>query len=408
MLLLLRLAARNLRRNRRRTLITLAAVAGGLALMIVTVNWANGMYQDMLRTAVASLAGHVVVQGEGYQAERDQDITVPEASEVASVLRARFPGATVVPRIFVDGLLLSPSGSVGLMATAVDPAFEPEVSEWADKVVEGTWLADDHDIVLGALAAESLAVGLGDKVVLMTQGREDVASQLFRVRGLLSTGAAEIDGSFALITVPAAQDLLELDDAVSQISVHLPDSRRSVRAAEEAAAALAGRPLEVMDWERALPEVVASVRLDANGTNLMVLVIGVIIAMGVLNTVLMSVLERVHEFGVLRAVGMKARQIRRLVLLEGLLLGVVAVIAGDLLGLLLTVPLLVWGVDLASIAGEQMSWGGVAVTTQTYAAIDWERFAIYSIVAVLLTVLASLYPAWKASRLEPVAAINHL
>ncbi len=406
--LLARLAVRNLTRNRRRTLITLAAVSGGLGLMIATVNWANGMYQDMLRTAVGTLAGHVVVQGEGYQAERDQAITVPEASRVAAVLQARFPNAVVLPRCFVDGLLTSPSGSAGIMATAVDPVLEPEVSDWADKVTEGTWLAGDQDIVLGALAADSLEVGLGDKVVLMTQGREDVVSRLFRVRGLLRTGATEIDGAFALITVPAAQDLLGLDDAVSQVSVHLPDGRGAKRAEREAGLALAGRPLEIMDWKRALPEVVASVRLDANGTNVMLFVIGVIIAMGVLNTVLMSVLERVREFGVMRAVGMKARQVRRLVLLEGLILGVVAVVVGDLLGLLLTVPLLVWGVDLASFAGDQMSWGGVAVTTQTYAEIDWVRFVAYSVMGVLLTVLASVYPAWKASRLHPVAAINHL
>jgi ABC-type antimicrobial peptide transport system permease subunit len=163
-----------------------------------------------------------------------------------------------------------------------------------------------------------------------------------------------------------------------------------------------------MDWKGALPEMVSSIQMDRNSNNLMLFVIGVILAMGVLNTVLMSVLERIHEFGVMRAVGMKARQVRRLVLLEGLLLGLIAVVAGDLLGLLLTVPLIVWGVDLSAFAGEQVSWGGVAQTAMTYAEIDWERFFVYSIVAVLLTVLASVYPAWKASRLEPVTAINHL
>jgi ABC-type lipoprotein release transport system permease subunit len=406
--LLLRLAARNLRRNRRRTLITLAAVSGGLALMIATVNWANGMYKDMIRAGVSMLAGHVVIQGEGYQEGREQDVVVPEATEVASVLRERFPGAIVVPRVFVDGLLTSPDGSSSLMATAVDPDLEPRVSDWSDKVVEGSWLADDRDIIVGRGVADSLKVGLGDKVVLITQGREDVASRLFRVKGVLRVGSDEIDGFFALITVPAAQELLEIGDAVSQVSVHLPDPSDSVRAAGEAATALAGRPLEVMDWKGALPEMVASIQMDRNSNNLMLFVIGVILAMGVLNTVLLSVLERIHEFGVMRAVGMKARQVRRLVLLEGLLLGLIAVVAGDLLGLLLTVPLIVWGVDLSAFAGEQVSWGGVAQTAMTYAEIDWERFLVYSIVAVLLTVLASVYPAWKASRLEPVTAINHL
>lgn len=406
--LLLRLATRNLLRNRRRTLITLATVSGGLGMMIGGNNWANGMYQDMIRTGVSTLAGHVVVQGEGYQAERDQGITVPEATLVATTLRDQFPGAVVVPRVFVDGLLTSSIGSSGLMAAAVDPVLEPQVSSWSEKIVNGQWLADDRDIVLGVVVADTLQVDLGDKVVLMTQGEAEVASRLFRVKGMFRTGSPEIDGFFAMITVPAAQQLLAIDDAVSQISVHLPDPRDAADATSAARAALAGRPLEIMDWKHALPEMVASIEMDRKSNNVMMLAIGVIVSMGVLNTVLMSVLERIHEFGVMRAVGMKAREVRRLVLLEGLLLGVVAVGVGDLLGLLITWPLAVWGVDLSSLAGEQMSWGGVAVTTMTYAEIDWDRLAIYSIVGVLLTVLASVYPAWKASRLAPVEAINHL
>lgn len=406
--LLLRLAARNLLRNRRRTLITLTTVSGGLALMIASNNWANGMYQDMIRTGVSTLAGHVVVQGEGYQSTRAQELTVPEATAVATTLRAQIPDAVVVPRLFVEGLLTSPAGSAGLLATAVDPALEPQVSTWEDKVVEGAWLAEERDIVLGAMVADTLKVGLGDKVVLMAQGGDEVKSRLFRVKGLLRTGSDQIDGAFALITVPAAQRLLEVDDRVSQLSVHLADPGDTRAATREATAALAGRPVEVLDWKHALPDMVASIEMDAKSNNVMMFAMGVIVAMGVLNTVLMSVLERIPEFGVMRAVGMKARQVRRLVLLEGLLLGLVAVAIGDALGMLITWPLAVWGVDLSSLAGEQMSWGGVAVATMTYAEVDWTRLVTYSVMGVLLTVLASVYPALKASRLAPVDAINHV
>lgn len=408
MSLLIRLATRNLLRNTRRTLITVTTVSGGLALMIAGNNWANGMYQDMIRTGVSTLAGHVVVQGEGYQAERSQGITVPEANAVTTALHDALPSAVVVQRLFVEGLLTSPAGSAGLMANAVDPLLEPRVSTWSEKVVEGGWLAEERDIVVGALVAETLQVGVGDKVVLMSQRDDEVKSRLFRVKGILRTGSSDIDGALALISVPAGQKLLEVDDRVSQVSVHLPDPRDTREATRVAAAALAGRPVEVLDWKHALPELVASIEMDAGSNNVMMFAMGVIVAMGVLNTVLMSVLERIHEFGVMRAVGMKARQVRRLVLMEGLMLGIGAVLLGDALGLLITWPLAVWGVDLSSLAGEQMSWGGVAVATMTYAEVDWERLVAYSIAGVLLTVLASVYPAWKASSLAPVDAINHL
>jgi len=137
-------------------------------------------------------------------------------------------------------------------------------------------------------------------------------------------------------------------------------------------------------------------------------VIGIIVAMGVLNTILMSVLERVREFGVMRAVGLRSSQVRRLILLEGLTMGVIAVVIGDLFGVLLTIPMMVWGVDLSAVAGEKMNLGGVAVDMHAYAVMDWNRFVIFSVVAVIMTVLASLYPAWKASTLEPVKAINSL
>ena len=409
MLLLLKLALRNLVRNRRRTVITLVAVAGGLALMNTTNNFAFGMYQDMIEVGVGTLAGDVVVQGDGYNEKREKEIVVPQAAAVAAELQAMFPDATVTSRVFLEGLVTSPTGSAGVALSGVQPEVEAPVSMWRDKVTEGAWLDDDdRGILLGGAVADSLGVDLGDKVVLMTQGKDEVVSRMFRVKGLVRTGSDDIDGAVALCTLAAAQQLLEQPDAASQVAVHLADSGQALTSARQAAAALSGRGLEIMDWKQAMPEMVESIELDAGSNNVMMFAIGIIVAMGVLNTVLMSVLERIHEFGVMRAVGLKDHQIRRLVLTEGLLLGLVAVVLGDALGALLSWPFMVWGIDMANFAGEQMSFGGVSISTDVYARMDWDRFISYSAVAVAMTVLASLYPAFKASSLKPVDALRHV
>jgi putative ABC transport system permease protein len=169
---LLRLSLRNLFRNRRRSLITISAVSGGIALFFATINLGAGSYEEMIEQGVSSLAGHVVVQGEGYQESRDARIFLEDATRIRAELHALFPEATIVSRIFLGGLLDSPTNSVGVALTGIEPAAEATVSDWEDKVVVGTWLDEDpNGILVGQGLAESLEVGLGDKLVLMAQGR---------------------------------------------------------------------------------------------------------------------------------------------------------------------------------------------------------------------------------------------
>ena len=408
-MLLLRLAWRNLARNRRRTAITVLAVAGGLGLMVTTNNFAFGMYQEMIETSVGTMAGDVVVQAAGYQADKDQEILVADASAVRTALESARPDAVVTTRIFADALLTSPTGSVGVALAGVVPDAERHVSMWRDKLTEGEWLGtDDRALLLGAAAARSLGVELGDKVVAMAQSNGEVSSRMFRVRGIVQTGSAEIDGAFAMGTLAATQALLGRPDAAHQLALHLPDAEGTADDAHAIADALARDDVEVLDWKRAMPEMVESIALDAGSSNLMMLVIGIIVGMGVLNTVLMSVLERVREFGVMRAVGLPDRSVRRLVLAEGLLLGVCAVALGDLLGLGLSWPLMHFGVDLSSMAGEQISWGGASSSTFVHARLDWNRLWWFSVAGVGMTILASLYPAHKASHLSPVDTLRHV
>jgi len=405
--MLLKLAARNLIRHLRRTLITAFAIAGGLSLMVVSITVGNGVYVEMLHQGITKQAGHVVVQHIGWQDDRERNQVVEHAPDVEEALLEVAPEGRVLSRTFLAGLLTSTTNAVGASVSGVQPSAEVAVTDWNEKVTEGEWLADDDDrgIVLGAGLARSLGVELGDKVVLMVQGDEDMESRLFRVRGVMETGSDDIDGFLAMAHIDATRELLPGTDPAHQVSLHL-ERDRSVQLAGLVTAPAGA---EVLTWKEALPDLVAYIQLDRSSNDFFMFIIGVIVTIGVLNTVLMSVMERFREFGVMLAVGMTPARLFGLVVLEGLLLGLVGTALGLLGGALLAYPLVLSGLDYsAMLGGENVDIEGVTVSMIIYGVYDWPRVAQYAVAAIFLTLASTLYPAIKASRLLPVEAMRHV
>jgi len=409
---MLQLALRNLWRNKLRTIITLLAISGGLSMIVMGNNLNHGMYQKLIRTGIATIAGHVVVQPEGWQKDPDAvERSIADADEVAATMQAAWPDTIVTQRTFLGGLLTSPNGSAGVGITAVQPDIEPTVSDWHTKVVEGEWLepGDKRGIIIGAKLAETLDVGLGKKVVLMGQGKDDVSSKLFRIRGILKTGSAQADGFLAIISVTAAQDFLEQPGAVSQISLHLPVTEQSDEALAAVTSALGGGAgLEILGWKEAVAEVYEFTRTDRRTNNWFMFIIGLIVALGIVNTILMSVMERIREFGVMLALGTPPLKLRRMILTEGLLIGVLGAALGMAFGGAMTYYLVETGIDYSEMIGESFDVAGVSIDTMIKAEWDWFSMSLYAAIAVVLSVLATVYPAWKAGALRPVDAMHHV
>lgn len=407
---LLKMALLNLGRNLRRTLITVTAISGGLSLMVFNDALSNGMYGELIGIGVSTMAGHVVVQAEGYQRDPEMQSLVTDAGRVDDVLQDSFPGERVVARMLVQGLLQSPRNAVGVVVNGVMPDREPQVSDWAEKVVLGDWLSgDDREILVGEGLAAALEVEPGDKIVLMAQGKEEVTSRMFRVRGLLRTGSADIDGSLAIAPLAALAGLLEAPGAAHQVSVHLADPRDTAAATARARAALADRPdLEVLSWQEALPDLTNFVIQDRNSARVFMLVIGLIVAMGVLNTVLMSVMERVRELGVMLALGVKPARVAGLILLEGAILGLLAAVLGVGLGLLMVWPAAVHGIDFSALMGQTVEVSGVSMASRVFPKADpWALF-VFALFAWIFTILSAIWPAVHAARLCPVDAMRHI
>lgn len=407
------IAARNLLRNTRRSLLTGAAIAFGVILILIMVGIQEGSYEDMIESGVSQLAGHVVVQDERYQSDPEVERVVQGASAIAQGLQQALPAATIAPRMQLGGLLVSPTSSVGAGLMGMDPAAEATIQKFDDQLVEGAWLeaSDTRGIVIGVAMADRLGVELGDKLVFMGQyGGDEMASRLFRVRGVFETGTAELDGFTALAHLEAAQELLGRGDVAHRVTVHLDDPHRTDEVRALVQERVDARGVVVLTWWEALPQISTLIQVDRVSGDVMLIILGIIVAMGALNTMLMSALERTREFGVMLAIGLKPGQVFRLVLTEGLVLGLAGAAAGLVLGLIALYPLVHYGFDYSAMmgGGQSAEMGGISLSTQIHAAYAPVRMGTYVLGAVVFATLAALYPAVHVARLEPVDAIHHV
>lgn len=404
---MLRLALRNLLRHTRRTLLTASAIAVGITMAILMWNLQAGVFSDMLAQAITSQAGHVVVQAEGWQAEREPELLVADATAVAKRMSDAVPGAPVSRRVFTGGLLVAPASSVGVAMRGIDPDVEASIDRFDDLITEGAWLSegDDRGLVIGDALAERLSVEVGDKVVFMAQppGADEMVSQLHRVTGLFHTGADAVDGSLVIATVEAAQKALQVDDAVHQLALHLDDPDDTPAALK----ALGGVPgAEVLPWDRAVPDILGFIDMKMFGSQVMNAFLLVIVTLGIVNTVLMSTLERTREFGVMMALGMKPGRIVLLVLTEAAVLGAVGGAMGVALGALVTWPLATHGLDYSAFMGESMEVAGVVTSSLLKAVYDWPMMLLYGAGGVVVAMGAALYPALTVRALSPVDALR--
>ncbi len=408
MLILVKLALRNLHRNLRRTLITTAAIALGLSMLMFSSAGTDGICNNMIATGTGSQAGHVVLRGP-QDLELELQPVLEDAPALTATLAETLPDATITQRVFIDGLIASTTGTMGVGIGAVLPGVEATVNKVDDRIVEGEYLDDDpRGIVLGSTLAESLDVGLGDKVVLMAQGADGIESRMFRVKGTFTMGIDQIDGFYGQVTLPAAQEMMGLGQGVHQIAAHLDSARDTARATEDLRAALPVRDeLEVLSWQQALPQLAEYVAAEKAEIYVVYAVIFFMVGLGIVNTVLMSVLERMRELGVMMALGTTPRKLAALVLTESALLGIFASAVGVALGLAIVVPLGSAGLDLTALTGGTMEVAGLPLDFTIYPDMDPAKLAIYVVGVWLLTVMSAVYPAYKAATLEPVKCLQH-
>lgn len=401
----LKLALRGLRRNLRRSLITLSAIAIGLAALVFLRGYVDGTNRQMIGNITGYLSGHLQAHQRGYHDDPTLDLTFSRTDE----LMARFDQRGVIaPRVESPALASGAEKTRGVMVVGIDPARERQVTTLYKALKQGEYLdpADHHGAMLGERTAEMLGVKLGEEVALVTQAADgSIGAARFRVRGIYRSGINVIDTSFIFVTLPAAQALLALEGRVTTVAVrlaNLDDVPRAVAALRDEL----GPDFEVLGWQALMPELSGNVELHSLFVNLILVIVFTVVTLGIANTVLMGVMERTHEFGVMLALGTRPAQVARTVLYEALLLGLGAIALGGAIGVGVTAYFGYRGIDLGDYSQAAQLMPGL--TGIVYPSVRMESLLLLAAILLATTVCASVYPAWKAARLSPVEAIRGL
>lgn len=405
--MLAKLAWRNVLRNRRRSAITILSIAIGLAALTFIWAFIDGMNRQMIQNSTRFLAGDVQVHLKGYHDDPTLDQTMAEALPVLAAVRAdpNVEAATVR----LEGKALASRGdkSRGILLVGVDPLDEPRVSLLFNAVVSGSAFADSTPgVLIGDQLAQALGLGAGDELLLVSQAYDgSVASGRFPVRGVFRTRIDELDGRVAVLPLAVVRDFFAAPSGASAIALRLRD-RDQLDATQAKLSRDLGPRYEVLGWPRLLPLVVVSSRFHEVVAWVVLVVFFGIVAAAVANPVLMGVLERTREFGIMLALGTSRAQLLGLVLVEAMLLGGLGLLAGNLLGLAVTAFFARVGIDLGAFGSALRTMPGLEDVINPV--IRLERSVMVSLVVFATACLTALYPAAKAALLEPVAAIRGL
>jgi ABC-type lipoprotein release transport system permease subunit len=423
-LLLVKIGWRNLWRNPRGTLLTALALGLGLTLLLISLGLLDGSHEQMISEGVRFGTGHVVIQAQGYQDTGSQDLLLP-ARVVSTTEEFLHTGAMkhvlrgVSPRLLASGLLSSAANADGVSIMGVIPQEERAVSLIPQRIVEGTYLNDDKQsgVVIGTDLARKLEVKIGAKVVLMTQAVQQpgteatdavgggMQSTLLRVSGIFRTGIQAIDAHVIHLPLPVAQTLLGVPGRVTQVAVLLEREGDALMVATGLRKQLAGAPVEVLPWRESMPTLVQIFWLNSAFNYVMNGVVLAMVGLGILNTILMRVLERRYEFGLCTALGLRPLQLAVMIIGESLALTAISLALGLVLGLSVHYFFASHGLDMRWVFKSDLP-AALVFDPIIYSRLSPSRIASSVGIVFLTATVISFYPALKAARTELPGALK--
>ena len=420
------MAWRNLWRNRRRTTLTLSSIAFGTMLAVLFTGMGDANFSEMIDLAAGLGGGHVSLQHPEYFDTPTLSRTIGGVHELREQALRDPDVERVVTRIVGHMMIASPSQSAGAAFIAFDPAQEDETTlSVLEALSDGEMFssADARGIILGARLAESLGVGLGGKVVYTLTDKEgEIVQEATRVRGILRTGAPSVDAGLSLFPIGSTRKALGYapDEAV-QLGLFLGDQRRAESVARRLAGPSKGgglhsagstlgsngRAVAALAWHELQPDLAGFIAMKVASARFMEAIIAVLVAAGIFNTLFVSVMERMREFGVMTALGFSPANLFGLVMWESLWLGLVGLGLGAVFTALPYWLLFTRGIDLgAQLGAGGTEVAGVAIGTVMRVDIYPENAAVIACAALLATLASGLYPAWRAGSVEPVESIR--
>ena len=405
--IVLRLAWRNLWRHARRTWLTIGAMVFSNMLLVFMISLQFGMYGLMIDNTLKVFTGHIQVQAPGYKDDQKMRQVVPNVRPLADRLRNELGNDDVAARAWAFALASSEERSYGIGIYGVQPTFEPRVSSILGLVGDGRYLedVDADEIVIGSILARNLRVGVGDELTLLGSGVDgSFAAAVVTVVGIFDSGIPDLDRNVAQMPLGAFQAMFYMEGAGHQV-VLFGESLRDVEPLRQRVEALLPQDedLVVLNWDELQPGLKQAIQADISSAFFMYFILVILVAFSVLNTQLMSVLERTREFGIVMALGLKAGRLGRLVMLETTLMGIIGLVLGAIVGGIVTSWFSANGLAMPGM--EEMA-AQFNLPPRMYPSVNVFTLLLGPLVVFLFTLLAAAYPALRLHKMHIVTAMR--
>jgi putative ABC transport system permease protein len=403
---------RNIWRNPRRTLLTIAAISFACMLLIFMLSFQFGSYQTMIDSSVKMTTGHIQIQAKGFFEKRQMRFSLNNPVQIAQVLDTVPAVSAYTFRNSTFAMISSENRTRGIMVVGVIPKRESKVSTLKSIIREGSFLVENENnqAIIGRLLAQSLKVKVGDELTLLGQGWDGgIAATVVIVKGIYSSGVDEFDRSAIQISLNDFQEIFNMAGKVHEVVV-VCDSLDDVpivkgEIEKKLRRDLNRKSVRVLDWDELLPGLMQSIKMDLVSGVIMYFILVMVVAFSIFNTFLMVIFERTREFGVMMAVGVTPGRLTRLLLLESFSLISIGIGTGIIGGCLITLIFQNTGIVIYG-ANELMAQFGMPNRI-------FPQLTLLSVIAgpallFFITVIAALYPALKVRSLRPVEALNHV
>ena len=407
MTLSLRLAWRNLWRNKRRTWLTTLAMIFSNVLLVFMISLQFGSYDMMINNTLQAFSGHIQVQHEGYNDNPKLRKSIPSIVPLAVELRSTLAGARIAARGAAFALVSSEQRSLGIQIIGVEPEYEPAVSTLPGLVREGRFLQDSFaaEIVIGAVLARNLKVSVGDELTLLGSGRDgSFAAGVVIITGIFDSGSSAMDRNLAEVPLRYFQETFSMRDHGNSIVVAVDDLANVPLTLTEIKHEIEGdNNLIALDWSQLQPGLKQAIQADMSSAWFMYGILIILVAFSVLNTQLMSVLERTREFGVITALGIKPRNLAALVMLETALMALLGLVIGVTIGWAVASYLNTTGFHYPGMEDMAEKFN---LPDRVYPSVTFFSMILGPGVVFLFSMLAAVYPSLRLFRLQPVEAMR--
>ncbi len=408
MTLITRLAKRNIFRNTRRTLLTICLIACGLAALLFTDAFIRGMTTSMIKISTETFLGDAQIHRAGFRETNDIDIYIDDTATLFPQLSHISSIQAFSPRTITGGMLASSENISATVIYGIDADKEARVSKLKQAMKSGRYLSNNpapgksNEILIGDDLADLLEVGLGDRIVatLSQAHGGELSQELFRVSGIFHFNDRQMDKGMAFVHLAKGQSMLAIN-GVHEVALRLQNTEQADDKSLALWEKLNTSDIETLSWRELIPQLSSMLDMSSYSTLIVSIIMFILVALGLINSMFMSIYERHNEFGILLAIGTRPKQLFWQILLEGFFIGLLSLIVGLIFGATLSYWFSISGIDYS---GSEMS--GISLNEPIYLIIDLLAFSEMALSVLAITVLSCIYPAIHAARLQPSFAMR--